>query len=449
MTVRAAVLGGVAIAAMALGAPPLAAQTTEPEPFTLASLGLKGQAVFKNFSYFRDTANDDRNFRNEGRLLVEWARSFAPWIDTKLVVEARKDDNDYADGFSFQIPETSERRSVLDLKEAVVRVRKGPVEVSLGKQFFAWGTADAFNPTDLLNPYDYIDILDNEKLGIWSAAGRFTLGPVSFTAVVVPVFTPSRLPLEDTRWTPPPPPGFNAIVDGRVLPERNIEGMQYAARLRGTVAGWDLSVSYFDGFKSTPVFRESTIAVAPGVVLPRFTPVFTRLKVFGFDWSTTFGKLEFHGEGTFRWVAANGREDVFEGIAGVNYTWDGLGRRWLDTITVVFEYARQVTLASRDQTIADAGTSGQVGDLLADNAFRNALVGRLEIKLTDDTRLKITEIVDLATTPSHYTQVKVTHRLTDAWSAEAGLDFLSGNAETFWGRWRDSDRFFFFLKYLF
>src|SRR6185436_9215999 len=130
--------------------------------------------------------------------------------------------------------------------------------------------------------------------------------------------------------------------------------------------------------------------------------VFTRLKVAGFDWSTTFGKLEFHGEGTLRYVAANGRDDVFEGIAGINYTWDGLGRRWLDAITVVFEYAKQVVLARRDRTIVEAGGAGQVGDLLADNAFRDALVGRLEIKLTDDTRLKITEVVDLSTTPSHY-----------------------------------------------
>jgi hypothetical protein len=441
----------VLIAAVLLAAAPerVAAQATEPADGTLVSLGLKGQFLLKSFSYFRDAPNDHRNFYNEGRLQVEWTRTFAPWIDARVLVEARKDDNDYARDFSFQIPETSPHRSVLALKEAVVRMRGGPVDVALGKQIFAWGTGDAYNPTDLVNPYDYLDVLDNEKLGVWSVAARVRLGPASLTTVVVPVFTPSRLPLATRRWTPPPPPGFVGIVDNPVLPEQDIDAMQYAARLRGTVAGWDLSVSYYDGFKNTPVFRESSIAVAPAVVLPRFTPVFTRHRVAGFDWSTTFGKLEFHGEGVFRFVVADGREDVFQGIGGVNYTWEGLGLPWLDAITVVFEYARQAVLAIRDRSIVEAGGAGQVGDLLADNAFRDALVGRIELKLTDDTRLKITEIVDLSTTPSHYTQVKVWHRLADAWSFEAGLDFLSGNAETFWGRWRSNDRFFFALKYLF
>src|SRR5437868_13930069 len=141
--------------ALALFPAAAAAQTVVPEaePLTLSGLGLKGQLLYKHFSFFSETANDDRLFRNEGRLQVEWARRFAPWIDTRLVVEARKDDHDDAGDFSFQIPETDPHRSILDVKEAVARLRRGTLEVSLGKQIYAWGTADAYNPTDLVNPY--------------------------------------------------------------------------------------------------------------------------------------------------------------------------------------------------------------------------------------------------------------------------------------------------------
>jgi hypothetical protein len=428
---------------------PATAQLTDAGPFTLASLGLKGQAIFKNFSSFSEAPNDTRHFRNEGRLQVEWARRLASWMDARVVVEARKDDNDYADGVSFQIPETSVHHSVVDLKEAVVRLGGGPAELAVGKQIFAWGTADAFNPTDLVNPRDYLDILDNEKLGVWSVAGRAMLGPASLTTVVVPVFTPSRLPLPDRRWTPPPPSGFVAVVDNRELPERDVDGMQYAARLHGTLAGWDVSVSYYDGFKSTPAFRESSIAVAPGIELPRLTPVFTRIRAPGVDWSTTFAKLEFHGEAVARFATANGRDDRFQGIVGINYTWDALGLPWLDAVTAILEYGRETVLATHDRTILKPGDAGVVGDLIADNAFRDALVGRVELKLTEDTRVKLMEIVDLATTPSHYTQVKLAQRLGDAWSFETGVDVLSGGRRTFWGRWRDNDRVFFWLKYLF
>jgi hypothetical protein len=59
---------------------------------------------------------------------------------------------------------------VLDVKEAVLTFRPQAVEISLGKQIFAWGTADAFNPTDNLNPWDAMDPIDNEKMGVYSSA---------------------------------------------------------------------------------------------------------------------------------------------------------------------------------------------------------------------------------------------------------------------------------------
>ena len=55
---------------------------------TLASLGLKGQAMFKTFSFFK-APTDNRNFHNEGILLVEWSRRLAPWSDVKLMLGVR------------------------------------------------------------------------------------------------------------------------------------------------------------------------------------------------------------------------------------------------------------------------------------------------------------------------------------------------------------------------
>jgi hypothetical protein len=51
-------------------------------------LGLKGQAMFKTFSFFK-APTDNRNFHNEGILLVEWSRRLAPWSDVKLMLGAR------------------------------------------------------------------------------------------------------------------------------------------------------------------------------------------------------------------------------------------------------------------------------------------------------------------------------------------------------------------------
>jgi len=148
----------------------VASTAAAEEPLRLADFGLKGQAAFKSFSHFSATPNDDQTFVDLALLQLEWSRRFAEWGAAKAIVEARDDDFGYARGLHFQIPETHPRRSYLSVKEATLAAHRGPLEVSVGKQIFAWGTADAFNPTDRLNPYDYLDPLDNEKLGVWSAA---------------------------------------------------------------------------------------------------------------------------------------------------------------------------------------------------------------------------------------------------------------------------------------
>ena len=436
------------VVAMATSAPTGAAQSGAPPPGAeqaapagLAALGLKGFLLFKNFSHFRETPTDKGNFREEGLLQLEWARRPAPWADLRLVGEARVDDDGFARGVTFQIPETSERRSVLSIREAVARLGQGPVEVFVGKQLFAWGTADAYNPTDLLNPYDYLDVLDTEKRGVGSVAARAPVGATSLTFVVVPFFTPSRTPLAGGRWNPPPPPGV--IVDDREVPGRDVDNVQYAARLRTTVRGVDLSVSYYDGFDDLPEIRLRGEPVAPGIVLPRVTPVFTRIKVPGVDVSTTIGPFELHAEGAFRLVESNGRADRFQGIAGINYTWDDTGLRWLQQVIVILEYARETVLATRRHS----GIIDEPG--IGPHAFRDAPVGRVTLKFTEETQVKLTALLDLARAPSHYAQAKVVHKVTDALHVESGLDFMAGGRDTFWGRFRDNDRFFFSAKYFF
>ncbi|MBI4591170.1 MAG: hypothetical protein HY725_20270 [Candidatus Rokubacteria bacterium] len=438
------------VAAAARGESPAPPEPASEGP-TLAELGIKGRATFKNFSHFYETPNDDRKFRNEGILEVEWGRRLLPWSRVKVVVDIREDDDSLTRGVTLQVPEKNERRSVLNLKEAVAGFQQGAVEVTLGKQIFAWGTADAYNPTDNINPYDYLDVIDNEKLGVYSAAARLTVVPASLTVVVIPFFTPSRIPLLRSRWVPPPPEGVIAIVDNRQLPPRDVDNMQYAARLKTTFGGVDLSASYYEGFEPTPVIRRSAVRpapdLAPDLVLPRFTPVFTRMKVAGLDVSTTYGKFEVHGEGAFKFVEQNGRDDRVQWIAGLNYTWDDLDLKWLEQVTAIAEYARETVLSSdpRSPIIGGAESPGA----LLNNAFRNALAGRLLFKFSEETQLKLSGTIDFSQSANHYLQLKLAHKFTDALHAETGLDLFTGAPETFWGRWRDNDRFFFFLRYFF
>jgi hypothetical protein len=86
-------------AGAALLLPVAAPAAAEEEPFTLASLGLKGQAVFKNYTSFESTANDRHLVVDEGMLQVEWARRLGAWAATKLIVEFRDDDSSTSGGW--------------------------------------------------------------------------------------------------------------------------------------------------------------------------------------------------------------------------------------------------------------------------------------------------------------------------------------------------------------
>jgi hypothetical protein len=414
------------------------------EPLVPTARGIRGEVVFKNFSHFEETPADHRKVRNEGILQVEWTRDFTPSTSIKLVGDARVDDDDLAKGVRFQIPDTARRRSSLNLVEAVIRLRHDAMELTLGKQIYAWGTGDAYNPTDNINPYDSLDPIDHEKLGVYSAALHATRGPTSFTLVVIPAFTPSRVPLPSSRWAPAPPTG---VVDDRQLPSTNFENLQFAARVRTTFHGWDIALSYFDGFNDTPAIRQSSVQLDPLVTVPRFTPVFTRLRAPGVAFSTTYRNFEFHGEFAAKFVESNGAEDRLEGIVGLNYTWDQPGLAWLEQIHGVLEYARAETLATVDPTILRGRDATPTA--LPSDAFRNALVGRLQFKLNGNTEIKLSGTADFTGTPNHYFQVKLNHKFTDSVQLETGLDFFGGRSDTFWGRWADNDRFFAFLKYLF
>ena len=448
-------LAAATLLALALIGLPGAAAAEDEEPFSLASLGLKGTAIYKNFSHFDTTRDDSQLIRNEGLIRLEFSRRLAPWLDTRLVGQVQKDDGDLTDGVTFQIQDKDPRRSVLDLKEAVLTFRAGPLDVALGKQIYAWGTADAFNPTDNLNAYDYLDPFDREslageKLGLWSAALRLTAGATTGTFVVAPAFMPSRLPLPRSRWVPEIPTNFVGAAGDREVPGISAGNIQYAARVRTTVRGVDVSASYYDGFEHLPILRVSSLPVAPGASIPLFTPVYTRVKVPGLDVSTTWGKFELHAETAARFVESKGPEDRWQGVAGLNYTWD-TPLPGIEQIVVLAEYAREIILHTRrnSEFVPLDGVPG-LGDLLSSRIFREAFIGRALVKLSEDTQVKLTTVVDFDSAPNAYVQPKVTHRLTDALQVEGGLDlFAAGPADSHWGRYRKNNRVFVFVKYFF
>ncbi|MEE9610448.1 MAG: DUF1302 family protein, partial [Desulfatiglandales bacterium] len=122
------------------------------------------------------------------------------------------------------------------------------LDLKIGRQRIAWGTADAFNPTDNLNPNDLTDFLDfEEKIPSLALKGSYYYEDYTITGVWLPLFEPALLPRGGTL----------ALLGQMPLtieePARTLDNGMFALKLSGTVHTLDTSLSYFKGFDDFPI----------------------------------------------------------------------------------------------------------------------------------------------------------------------------------------------------
>ncbi|MBT8399372.1 MAG: hypothetical protein KJO98_02750 [Rhodothermia bacterium] len=138
---------------------------------------------FKNLGIVSSSAfSDETRFLDISRLRTKGIAAFGSnirsevWLDTEALMGS------FIGTVDFDIGRELDRREWLDLDwqlatanrfrmeqrifRAFVSVYAGPITATLGRQRVAWGTGFAWNPTDLLNPYNPAAIELGEKAGI-------------------------------------------------------------------------------------------------------------------------------------------------------------------------------------------------------------------------------------------------------------------------------------------
>jgi len=159
------------------------------------------------------------------------------------------------------------------------------LDVRIGKQRIAWGTADKINPTDNLNPKDLEDPLDfGKKLPTNALKLSYYLGDYTLTGVFIPVFIPAVLPPPDWSFssgeTPPLPPGTTVkkITNLVKLPDRKLKTTSSAGfRLSGNLFNYDVSVSYVSNRWDMPLCNavsiktdgQTSVDVSNQLIFPR------------------------------------------------------------------------------------------------------------------------------------------------------------------------------------
>ena len=258
-----------ALCCVLLAAPAVSAQTFSQRGF------LEGRATV----FPQDAPNDPVNALGELLAREELFARPAPWIQFAAGVDLRVNTHDQV-GTAARIDFTDRTtlRPLLSIRRLSASVHHRWLTVDVGKQFIRWGKADIVTPTDRFAPRDFLNVIDNEFLGVTGVRGVVQAGGETVEVVVVPRFTPSRTPLLNQRWTPNPPGAANLrFVDGGArFPERTQAGVRWSHI--GTA--FEYALSYYDGFNHLPNI-EAHVPFVPGELI--LTRAYPEITAYGVD----------------------------------------------------------------------------------------------------------------------------------------------------------------------
>ncbi len=201
----------------------------------------------------------------------------------------------------------------LDIRELYAEVHgfvSENIDLTIGRQRIAWGTADRFNPTDNLNPYDLEDILDfGRAMGsdALSMQWYFTRNS-SLQMVYIPRFQPASMPRGAFAGVfdlsvPVNLPHAEMLVPINettlILPKNNFkEGSNVGFRWRSFLLNTDFSFSYVYGRDPLPLATAVDIIIDPVTNDTEALAVmeYPRHHIAGGDFSGSIGRIGIWGE---------------------------------------------------------------------------------------------------------------------------------------------------------
>jgi hypothetical protein len=415
------------------------------------SRDLKVTLEYRNYSYFEDESRgDSRDSINEGRLRVEYDRYVGDNMRVYVNALLQDDDDDFTHGFMDDFEDDDLRRNYFNLPEAFLDVYFDDFDLRLGKQIISWGKADAANPTNNLSPTDYSNLLDEDDIGVVAANVNYYLNDWNIQFVGVPGFTPTRLPPRGTRFSflPDEPvslevPGLpfplEIPVEDPELPSNTIDNSQFGIRLKTTYRGWDFSASYYDGINDLPSSElRFGMGPLPFPVPVAVVPVYHRFKAIGGDFATTFGRWGLHGEAAQLIFDGDEEDARIQYVIGFDYT----------RSNILFDHDLFIIVEYLGEHVTKEGKAIDTGTAL-DRIFMSAFATNIKYEFTEFTRLEVVGVIDFDEGDDYYVQPQLVHEVNDNLEVTAGLDLIGGPRNTFFGEFKDNDRFYIKLKYTF
>jgi hypothetical protein len=183
-----------------------------------------------------------------------------------------------------------------ELREAYLDILTHRLDLRIGRQIVRWGVVEGARVTDEINPLDFQEYILREiqdrYIPLFMVKADFYADPYAFELIWIPELKFHRPAPRGSEWEQ-----FQVLPEIR-NPSKTFPNSEWAFRVSRSLAGWDLSLSYFYTWDDFPAnFRtvENPINFGdpPNVV---FTPRHERLRIFGTTASRGIGSLVLNGE---------------------------------------------------------------------------------------------------------------------------------------------------------
>jgi len=366
--------------------------------------------------------NDRWEFR--GRVLA--------WYDAAMDIEATNNTD-------LTASIKNHYRTYAEIKEAYLLYSSDDFDLRLGQQQVVWGKTDGLRLLDIVNPLNMQEFLLDDfldsRVGVVAARLNYYayLGgnehEIEF--LVIPDAKVTKFAPQGSRWAyakPTLPTGLTPVSAQGNKPNWSLKNTEYGIAWRSKVAGWDVSLNWFYGWKDNPVLDKNIVL---GQIF--ITPTYKKMHTIGSSFSNAFGAMVLRGE-----VAVNVNERIATTTSSVaSTTWNA---------ALGLDYTQNNWRISPQFFIRHLEKRAQI-------ALEDKNAGFVSLMVSTDylnEKLK-PEVIALLnwSDGSSMIRPKVAYEFSDQITARLGVDLFTGNNTAFFGQFDQNDRVYSEVEYTF
>jgi len=200
----------------------------------------------------------------------------------------------------------SDKRQDIGLRQAYMDIYFNAIDLRVGKQQIIWGKADGVFITDIISPKDMSEFLlpdfEEIRMGVTAVKANYYRGNQTFELVWLPVFTPTLMPDESSRWRPEMEftiaPQFD---NSREKVTNSLENSEWFVKYSALTSAIDFEIMAGYAWDDDPTMHIEKIVDPETRQLTGLNviPQHHRLSIAGGSFSSTLGPIVLRSEGAF------------------------------------------------------------------------------------------------------------------------------------------------------